>query len=374
MSALRIGFDISGLFSRKPLTGLERYQISLLHAMLPLLEAADMQFYLYSITPSTDADFARHPKLRDLSQSPRVFWRTAPFTHGWYKVGMGLAMQLDRLDMFHFTAPLMPSYCPVPAVVTFHDLAALSLTEDETQKERMYLEAMLSAGRRAKALIAVSNSTKDALIRYLNRADATVVFEGVDLQQFTHQSAEQVRATYHLSDYILCVGTLHTRKNHLRLIQAFERIAPNISHKLLIIGKDGSNATQVHNYLREHPTNRVVHLGYVDDQSLVELYSGAAVLIMPSLWEGFGLPLLEAMACGTPVITSNTSALSEIAGEAAVLVDPTDVQDIADKLQQVLTDAALRQTLIEAGHQRAASFSWATAAAKTLEVYRTLSG
>ena len=372
MKSLRIGYDVSGLFSRKPLTGLERYQLSLLHALLPSLEAADILLYLYSVTASTEADFARHPKLREITTHPRVRWRKAPFTHGWYRFGLGAAMQLDRLDMFHFTTPLLPRYCPVPTVVTFHDLAALSLPESETQKERMYLADMLAAGKRATALIAVSHSTNDALVRYLDRADAQVILEGVDLTQFTRVSAAQVRAAYHLSDYILCVGTLHTRKNHLRLIQAFEQIAPKVPHKLLIIGKDGSNADQIHAYLHDHPTDRVVHLGYIDDNILVELYSGASAFIMPSLWEGFGLPLLEAMACGTPVITSNISGLCEIAGDAAVLVDPTSIDDIAQQLYRVLTDAGLRTTLIALGHQRVAAFSWASAAAQTLDVYQKL--
>jgi glycosyltransferase involved in cell wall biosynthesis len=370
MKSLRIGFDVSGLFSRKPLTGLERYQLSLIYAMLPLLEAAHITLYLYSVTGSTDAGFVRHPKLREIAHHTRVHWRTAPFRHGWYKLGLGLAMRFDRLDMFHFTTPLMPRYCPVPAVVTFHDLASLSLPEAETIKERMYLDDMLEAGRRATALIAVSQSTNDALVRYLHRTDAHVVLEGVDLQQFKRREDKQ--DTNSPEHYILCVGTLHTRKNHIRLMQAFEQIAPKIPHKLLIVGKDGSSTAQMQRYLSEHPTERIVQLGYVDDQRLVELYSGAAVLIMPSLWEGFGLPLIEAMACGTPVITSNISGLCEIAGDAAVLVDPSSVDDIAKQLYRVLTDEPLRMRLIEAGYRRSAALSWEAAAAQTIAVYETV--
>ena len=204
-----------------------------------------------------------------------------------------------------------------------------------------------------------------------------VTVEGVDLEQFAPASSRAVadiRERFALEHYILCVGTLQTRKNHIRLVQAFECIQSQIPHTLVIAGRDGSGADSLRTYLADHPNPRVRLIGYVVEADLPPLYTGAGALALPSLWEGFGLPVIEAMACGTPVLTSNGSALTEIAGEAAVLIDPQDTDDIADNLLVILQNLDLRQKLIAAGYDRVKAFSWQHTAEQTISVYRSTVG
>lgn len=370
---LRIGINASGLAAGKPATGLQRYTSGLLLALAPYCAAENLRLYLYftSRVPSS----ARLPgtPLATLKPGGPIRWRTVPIARGWLRLGMGIAMLLDRIDVFHFPAPLVARFCPVPPVVTFHDLAALSLGADQTRKEARYLPDAADAARRAKAIIAVSESAKSEIERHFGRRDVTVITEGVDAAQFRPATADAVaaiRAKYAIERYILCVGTLQMRKNHLRLIAAFEQIMSEIPHTLVIAGGDGSGAAAVREYMAAHPNPRVRLVGYVPDGELPALYTGADVLALPSLWEGFGLPLIEAMACGVPVLTSNTSALAEVAGDAALLVEPTDAGDIADGLRAILSDALLRERLITAGLARASQYSWETAAQRTIEVYR----
>jgi glycosyltransferase involved in cell wall biosynthesis len=294
---------------------------------------------------------------------------------GWQRVGMGAAMLLDRLDLFHFPAPIMARFCPRPAVVTFHDVAALSLHGDITEKERRYLPAAKEAARRAAAVIAVSESAGQEVAQHMHRPDTIVIPEGVDLSQFqpaSESAVQAIRQQYDLDRFVLCVGTLQTRKNHLRLIQAFEQIQQHIPQTLVIVGGNGSGADAIHAYLAEHPNPRIRLLGYVEDDKLPALYSAADALALPSLWEGFGLPLLEAMACGTSVLTSDTSSLREVTGDAGVLINPMNIDDIAQGLKRLLTDENLRSQLRSAGLQRVKHFSWQENARRTIEVYRSI--
>ncbi len=372
MKPIRVGIDASGLATDKPATGLQRYTSCLLSALASNMEDSGIALYLYFSGPVQPMYYAAEQPLSKMLPGPALHWRMAPFARGWQRFGMGLAMHLDNLDLFHFPAPRMARYCPMPSVVTIHDLAALSLKGEQTSKERMYLPDALDAGRRATSLIAVSQSAGEEVVKYLNRPDVTVIPEGVDLTHFRPAAPAKVAAIsqkYHLDCYILCVGTLQTRKNHLGLIQAFERIQHQVSHTLVIAGHEGSGAQAIQDYLREHPDLRVRCIGYVEDADLPALYTGADVLVWPSFWEGFGLPLIEAMACGTPVLTSNISSLVEVAGNAALLVDPHNLEDMARQLLSLLTDEALQKRLIQAGFERAQSMSWDHAAQETVAVY-----
>jgi len=370
--SLKIGIDASGLAAQKAPTGLQRYLGSLLPHLIARAESDDLRLALYFSHPVPEKAYAPDKPLANARPSAAVQWRVAPIARGWQRLGLGIAMRLDRLDVFHFPAPVMAGFCPVPAVVTFHDLAALSLEAEQTEKERRYLPASLDAGRRAASLIAVSRSAADEVTRYLKRNDVHFIPEGVDRTQFypIPNADEIIRANFGFDCYLLCVGTLQTRKNHLRLIHAFEQIQDSVPHTLVIAGGDGSGAEALKSYLAANPNPRIKMLGYVDDSLLPALYTAADALALPSLWEGFGLPLIEAMASGTPVLTSNTSSLVEVAEDAAVIVDPRDINAIADGLLRLLTDDNLRAQLIALGSQRAAQWSWEAAARETIAVYR----
>ncbi len=365
---LRVGIDASGLAAAKQLSGVKRYLFSLLKALAAQAEAENVQLHLYFTYPPKP----NNATLATLLPSRWLRWRVAPIARGWLRLGMGAAMHIDRLGAFHFPAPLMAGYCPVPSVVTIHDLAALSLPPEQTVKERRYLADALAAGKRAHHLIAVSQNAADEVRQHLGRT-ATVIPEGVDLSIFHPVAAEKVealRAELNLGRYVLCVGTLQQRKNQVGLLRAFAQIQDQVPHTLVLAGGEGSGADAVRAYLAANPQVRAKRLGYVDEAHLPTLYSGAEAFALPSLWEGFGLPLLEAMACGVPVLTSNLSSLAEVAGEAALLVDPHNDRAIAEGLLRLLTDSALRVRLQAAGAARARQFSWQAAAQRTLAVYR----
>jgi glycosyltransferase involved in cell wall biosynthesis len=365
---LRVGIEASGLASGKALTGVKRYLACLVEALAARAEAEQVQIYLYFIS----APRGTEPALAKLQPSRWLHWRVAPFQRAWWRVGMGLAMKLDRLHLFHFPAPHMARFCPVPAVVTVHDLAALSLPPEQSQKERRYLADALDAARRAAHLIAVSHNAAEEVQRHLG-LQASAIYEGVDGRFFQPAEASAMaalRAALGTTRYLLCVGTLQQRKNQVGLLRAFARIQDRVPHTLILAGGEGSGAESVKDYLAANGHVRAKWIGYVPEEQLPALYSGADAFALPSLWEGFGLPVLEAMACGVPVLTSNCSSLAEIAADAALLVDPHDEAALAEGLLRLLSDSSLRERLSAAGKARAAQFSWQKTAQQTLAVYR----
>ncbi len=377
-SRLKVGLLVGGLVAAKPPTGLQRYLSGLLGRLARLSEEAGIELYLYvgrwGLKPKVEA----HPLLGKLRG---VRFRYVPFSRGWWRFTMGALMAMDRLDVFHFPDPHMARFCPVPAVVTFHDLMPLELPGDVTRHERRYLDDMIDAARRAAALIAVSETTRESLERHLSipPESITVTLEGVDRSKYRPVSGPEirrVREAYGLPErFVLTVGTLHARKNHLRLIRAFLSMIERtgLPHHLVMVGRAGSATEEILAYLRDYDRGgRVMWQGYLPDEDLPALYSAADALALVSLGEGFGLPLLEAMACGVPVLCSNVSSLAEVAGGAAYPVDPRDETAIAYGLEAILTDLTLRARLIADGLRRAAMFTWERTARKTLDVYRAV--
>jgi glycosyltransferase involved in cell wall biosynthesis len=230
--------------------------------------------------------------------------------------------------------------------------------------------------RRASAIIAVSQATKDDLVRLygLDPAKITVVHEAA-APHFAPASPAQIasaRARYSLPDrYVLHVGTIEPRKNLDRLLEAVQRLrAGGEDVQLVIVGSKGWLYHSFFQRLEELALGDAVRLpGYVPDVDLPAVYSGAGLVTVPSLYEGFGLPVLEAMACGAPVVCSNSSSLPEVGGDAARYFEPTDVVAMADAIQTVWRDQTLRGQMRQDGLARAARFSWARAAEETLAVY-----
>lgn len=247
-------------------------------------------------------------------------------------------------------------------VLVLHDLAALRHPEAYSPPYVGYQRLLLPRlARRARGLITVSEFSKAELVDLLGVSPAriTVIPEGVG-EEFTPRSHAEVRrvaARYGLEDrYVLTVGTLSARKN-LGLLSSAARALAGHGVELVLAGSDRS-------YLRGAPAT-VRRLGYVAEEDLPSLYSGAQALVLPSRYEGFGLPCLEAMACGTPVVASRCAALPETVGEAGWLLDPDDVDGFADALVSLVADASARNRLIAAGRARAAAFPWSRTAELT---------
>jgi glycosyltransferase involved in cell wall biosynthesis len=294
----------------------------------------------------------------------------------WEQAVQPWAARRAGLDLLHCPAFVGPLMRTVPFVVTVHDLSFLFFPEGFRGGNRTYLRLLTAwSVRRARRVIAVSESTRQDLIRHYglpaDRVD--VVYNGVDVA-FRPLPPEEVaafRARQGLPErFLLFVGTLEPRKNIVRLIEAYARL-PQPRSQLMLVGGKGWFFDQV--FLRVEELDlagEVRFVGYIPAEELPWWYNAATALVYPSLYEGFGLPALEAMACGVPVVTSTTSSLPEVVGQAGILVEPTDVAALTAALHRVLQDAALRAKIRAAGLEQAARFSWAETARGTVKSYR----
>ena len=291
-----------------------------------------------------------------------------------------------KLDVFHSpTLNLPPSYRG-NTVVTAHDLAVYKLPELYTKKQIALLRSIVPAAvHQAKKIIAASQSTKKDLSETFGAEQhkITVVYHGVDKRFFTKSGeaeARRVKNKLHLEDnYLLFLGTLEKRKNIIRIIEAYERLKEKLSktkseqkdYQLVLAGSPGHGFRDIKDKIEQSKyKNKILMTGYIQPDDLDPLYEGAKILVFPTLYEGFGLPVIEAMANRVPVITSNISSLPETADAQALLVDPYNVADIFQALWNLLTDVSLWRKLSQGGIKRAAQFDWTTTATETLRVYR----
>jgi glycosyltransferase involved in cell wall biosynthesis len=287
------------------------------------------------------------------------------------------------VDIFHSPDFVMPPLRHARGILTVHDLAFLMRPECAQAQLREYLEDVVPRSvRRADFIIADSENTRNDLVVLLGvqPSSVAVVPGGVEarFKPVTDTMLLQaVRRRLGIGDapFVLAIGVLEPRKNLSRLMDAFQilknrgRVPSNL--KLVLAGGKGWLFDSIFDHHAESPIrNDIVLPGFVSDDLLPALYSAAQAFAFPSLYEGFGLPILEAMACGTPVVASRASCLPEVADGAAVMIDPTDVDQLADGLEQVVIDLPLRARLVELGRQRAAQYTWRAAAERLLEVYR----
>jgi glycosyltransferase involved in cell wall biosynthesis len=276
---------------------------------------------------------------------------------------------------------LRPPRSDVPCVVTIHDLSFERFPGlfSAAMAARLRLTVPWSA-RHAAAVVTVSQHARSEVMELYgvpdHRVHVTPLAADEDFRPISAESCASALDELGLeAGYLLCVGTVQPRKNLERVVQAYALLAPSSRPKLVIAGPEGWRSSRVFESVRRHRLeDQVRFVGYVSPKQLVALYNGAAAFAYPSLYEGFGLPVLEAMACGTPTLTSDLSSLPEVAGNAAVLVDPRDVDSIRTGLEQVLLDTDLRRWLREAGYRQAARFSWDRCGRKTAAVYRAVLG
>lgn len=303
----------------------------------------------------------------------------------WHRCRMPLPAEcfVGPCDIFHSTDFVLPPVAKARTLLTVHDLSFLRYPECAFPRLRAYLAKVVPRSlKRADHVLADSQATKQDLIELLGVPPdkISVVYGGIE-ERFTPAADPTgdalVRQKYGFDQpYIFSVGTLEPRKNYVRLIRAYHRLDQEAggAPPLVIAGGKGWLYEGIFAEVeRLGLGKRVRFLGYVQDADLPALYRGADLFAFPSLYEGFGFPPLEAMACGCPVVCSNSSSLPEVVGDAAILVDPTDEEQIAHALYAGLTDAALRETLIERGLARAARFTWPAAARRLLAEYERLS-
>ena len=363
-----IGIDASRSISAQP-TGTELYSRYLIEALLS--RAPDqLSFHLYFNQAPDSALSAQHSAL----SSQRLTTRIIPFPRLWTHARLSAEMLLHRPDLLFVPAHVLPLVHPRRSVVTVHDLGYLYFPEAHPPRQRWYLDRSTRWHTHTAAhLLADSAATKRDLIEKYHAAPAriAVAYPGLDPSvRRVEDPAEiaRVKARYDVNgDYLFYLGTIQPRKNLQRLIAAFLQL-PNARFQLLLAGKRGWYADQ----LLQQAGDRVRFIGYVDAADKNALLSGATAFVFPSLYEGFGFPVLEAMACGVPVLCSSTSSLPEVAGEAALLMNPLEVDDIARGLQDITTNEDLRRTLIERGYQQTQKFTWQACAEVVLDVFENL--
>ena len=284
------------------------------------------------------------------------------------------------VDLFHTPHYVLPVLVPCPSVVTVHDCIHLMFPQ-YLPNRFAYSYARTSirmAARRATRILTVSESSKRDILRFcrIPPDKVTVIYNAID-DRFREpppaEEIERIRERFQLHEpFVLYVGNVKPHKNLERLIEAIHHLHENgyDSLKLLVIGSDISKYAELRRAVHRYNLHKYVRfLGFMPDATLAVLYRLAAVFVFPSLYEGFGLPPLEAMASGAPVVTSNVSSLPEVAGDAAVLVDPRDPRAIADGIRRVLTEPGLRETMRAKGLARAADFSWDRSIRRIRQIY-----
>jgi glycosyltransferase involved in cell wall biosynthesis len=342
--------------------GRGRYVRELLRALEALPEARETRFVLYGREPWGDFDPARFA------------WRLVGLRDPAWHVAVA-ALASRAVDVFLSTNSYLTAwFCLRPTAVVVYDLVPfVDRAQAHAGTARIEKATIRPALRRAAALPCISAATRDDLVRLFPhaRAKATVIPLAADAA-FAGPAAAPGRPDAH-RPYVLAVGTLEPRKNLERLVAAWAQlpVALRERHDLVLVGARGWDDSAILRAARDAGAHL---LGRVTDDDLHALYAGASAFVYPSLYEGFGLPVLEAMAAGAPVVTSSVSSLPEVAGDAALLVDPLDTPAIAHAIERVLTDPALAEELRRSGRERARAFSWERTARETLALLEGLAG
>lgn len=355
-------------------TGTEGYSLHIIRALIA--EGPEHRFRLFfRDDPPADLVLPSDNVERCVIRRPRL----------WTHTGLGPAVRREPLDVLFIPAHVIPwpGTGRTPAVFTAHDLGYMHYPDKHPILERLYLGwSTRHSADAARRVIAVSKATAHDLTALLGvpPAKIRVVYSGID------ESLRPICDPERLADvrrrlgipgpYILHVGSVQPRKNLSRLVEAFAQVADSIDGlSLVLAGRPGWGYRALLRRIRRLGLeNRVLLPGYVPDEDLAALYSGALVYAFPSLYEGFGFPALEAMACGTPVVCANTSSLPELVGNAALTFAPTDVGAMAAALRRLIADENLRHTLVERGFERVKRFTWEACARATLDVLAEAAG
>jgi len=360
-------------------TGTENYALNLIRALLAL--RGDHHYRLY---------FRDRPPTGLFPTGDAVERRVIPFPRLWTHLRLSVEMARHPPDLLFVPAHVLPPIRPRRSLATVHDLGYRHFPQAHRPLDRLYLDLSTRWNARAATrVLADSEATKADLIREYGTpaGKIVVVHPGRDdsLRRVEDRAAiAAVKTKYGISrDYLLHIGTLHPRKNLACLVEAFATLNSKLktqnsklkthNPQLVIAGKKGWLYSEIFSRVKAMGlVDRVVFTGYVAGDDLPALLSGAQLFVFPSLHEGFGLPVVEAMSCGVPVVCSNTSSLPEVAGDAALLVDPLDTQALAAAMARLLTDESLRADLIARGFRQAERFSWPRAARQVMDLIEEL--
>jgi len=359
-----IGIDASRA-ETKQRTGTEAYTLFLLRYLIPLADEKGHQLRLY---------FRQPPPQGLLPEADHVERVVIPFPRLWTHVRLAWELYRRPPGVFFTPAHVIPVSYHGPSVATIHDLGYHHFPETHPRAQVAYLRwSTRHNGKRGNRVIADSVATKEDLEHQFNLAPEKidVIYPGLDPELKPVTDAREkttAQARYGIMPpYYLTIGTVQPRKNLIRLVQAF--VESGVEGQLVLAGKVGWLAEPILTAIKRleaKDQGRILLPGFVADEDKAALLSGATALLFPSLYEGFGFPILEGQACGTPVLCANTSSLPEVAGNAALSLDPLDISGLAAGIQRISSDETLRRSLIDMGLVNIGSFSWEKAAAQTL--------
>jgi len=370
---VRIGIDIRSLIFTR--AGISRYTGDIIKSLAGV--DRDNEYSLFCNAKSRYS----WSKYDNVKEEVIRFPHLGTFTEKlWEEILLPKALISKKIDLFHSTRFVLPKKKPCKFIVTIYDLAFKKFPSLIAKKAFKYFDREIkSAVNLADKIIVVSENTRKDLIDLFGaREDKIEVIYGGINENFRpirrEESLKKIRKKHRLPEkIILFVGSIGPRKNLKRLITAFYELKKNgsVRHKLVLVGEKGSLYEDISGMSKKLGLGHdVIFTGYIPESELPIIYNIADLLVYPSLYEGFGFPPLEAMACGIPIVASNVSSLPEVVGEAALLVDPFNVEAISGAMVRVLEDNDLRAKMIEKGFERLKKFSWEKTARKTLNLYR----
>lgn len=312
------------------------------------------------------------PYYSNLKIKNKIFWKIFPF-----KINIFFKDKIDIYHCFHIAIPLKSSS---KIIVTVHDIIPILYPELTSEKieSKKYLKILKESCNRADIIVTVSEYSKNDIIRYLgvDSKKIRIVSPGIELEEYEKVKEEEIKKIkekYKLNErFILFLGTLEPKKNIINIIKGFERA--NLKNiKLVIAGGKGWKYDKIfETYENSLYKDKIQILDYINEEDKIALYKQAKLFIFPSLYEGFGMPVLEAMAAGTPVITSNISSLPEVTGNAALLVNPHDIDEIAKAIEEVMSNKKLEEEMIREGLEQAKKFTWKNSVKKLEKIYSEL--
>lgn len=368
---MRIGFETTPITRTR--TGVGQYCYHLLRHLLQLDHENEYRGLSSGMEEADLADLALSAHRR-IAVPTRLLYRT------WDVLRRPrVDSALGGVDLFHATNFVLPPTASAPRVLTIHDITFLSVPELCSPKIARYFARHIHRyAADADAILVHSESTRRDLVRHVSVPEDKVVVappgvEWVASEPEPERARALLRERYQIErPFVLYVGTLEPRKNVVGALRAFAQSKEAAGHLFILIGKRGWNCEPIFETIETLDLQaRVRHLGYLEDQDdLRHFYAAAAAMLFPTYYEGFGLPVLEAMACGCPVATSNTSSVPEVAGDAALMAAPSDVDAHTENLDRLLANASLAATLRERGRARARQFTWTRCAELTLETYK----
>ncbi|MBI2600957.1 glycosyltransferase family 4 protein [Candidatus Daviesbacteria bacterium] len=377
-----IGFDGSRAFSNQR-TGTENYSYQLLKH---LAKIDTKNHYLIYLRPASTKDLGQSNYLEKEKGWPQNFqFKVLEYFRLWTQSGLAFETFKQRLDLLFVPAHTLPIiHKPgLKTVLTVHDLGSEYLPRMHQLKQRLYLSVMQRYQlKTATKIIAVSKATRDDLVAKIgiNPSKIVVIYEGYNKNLFKQVKSDTlVNSLSYLNlkpkTYLLFVGTVQPRKNLKRLILAYNQFLQLNNNQILdlvIVGSRGWLSDEIFSLPKKLGIeSKVRFLGYIPDARMPALYSGAVGCVFPSLFEGFGLPILEAQACGCPVLTSSVSSMPEVAGSGAILVDPYSIDDIVKGMEKLQSEG-IRKQLVKKGFENTKRFSWEKCAIQTLGVLEKL--